>query len=219
MAAGDKIFIADKPTLDLVNDKIDQLGTGVEDIKSNTSNIRGITELLTEQVNPALLNVMSNTVDSHTVAQLSKFRNFTGNSTVGSNYVNVLSITGSGKLHYAILQCRNSTSVDIYNNTYIQIIVDGVTVHTGASSLNNVGSAHYIGYAAGSSIVGNYDGAAMLFSGRYLNVNRGSIPMTNNPTNYPCALSLLPLRWSTSLVIRAYTTHVSSPIEIYYELD
>ena len=208
MAVGDKIFIADKPTLDTVKSNTETIKTDTDSIKTSVSNIN-------DQVS-TILNEVSDLDASITDVSKLVYTNTSISSTTPS-YTDRLNIQGSGKLYISVILALGSPNPDVPNNVGMQIIADGVVVANISKSMGYNSLSEYLGYACRQSILGvETDGEILTMIGVAL--SKTFRPMSNSNSS-GSLISINPIKFNSSLVIRSYNTGNSSQIYYYYELD
>lgn len=200
MATGDKLFIADKQTLDDTKQLAQDTNTTVNELKSSVIQ-------LPNQVA---------TSEYFTAGQISKLVH--GAHTIINNSTPIINLQGSGLLYYSLALHTNSS----YAIT-MKVIVDGVTILDG-SAYTSGNNYKFSGIFSQPTILGldaNSQVRIAVPNNTSFHVDPGTIsPLVANSTSSVC-YSMKPIRWNESLVIRAYTNAAASSATLYtyYELD
>ena len=136
MAIGDKLFVADKPTLDQINTKIDQIKTSVDSVNSSSPAIafKPPIRFLNQTTTPptsgytTLLNITGRGQVIRIIAQLS----IAGGASGGTGTI-ILRVTFDGKTHEisSSKTIAASSSSGVTANYVIGEIAGGSTIENG----------------------------------------------------------------------------------------
>lgn len=221
MSTGNKLYLADKQTLDSIKSvvnasktvidstksKVDNLDSNVSDTKTNVENVK------------SLIASAKNLSTPMTVGTISKLVYSEYNIPVRSNETTILSLTTPGTFYLALILNKKDTNNTSANNTHLRIIADGITIYDSNYTVAANASDTYTGFMTGPAVLGVGE--------NYVSTTAGNISVNSNPL-YPLrssiaglanVYSIRPIKWNTSLVIQGYATAQAGIVNLYYELD
>lgn len=197
MAAGDRIGIADKATLDNVKNTLD----GVNNRVINLEN----------RVSPREYYIAADLITDR------KLIIDRGTLPADSTMTTVVSITGKGRLYLALLDA-GSDGTNI-NENYIDIQVDGLYVCTRQVSTNTATSTP-LGILTQQGKLINTDNKLLVY-GSLINISNTSldVPSTSVVSSPSLVYLPLPLKFNSNLTIRGRASTSARFLYYMYELD
>jgi len=204
MATGDKLYLADKPTLD--------------NIKTDTSAIKNTLTVISDKIDDVEANSKSNEYYKPTDVRDNKFK--VGQLSVTNVTTPQLNITGSG-IFYGFVY--NSTYYLTGNSSidYITINIDNVRVYY--SALAHTERSVYGMITPQIPLFGQNPSAMIPYSIPLSLYNKSLATDTQNASNNLVYLPK-PIRFESNLQITGYTSNMTNIVQqgflyYYYELD
>lgn len=227
MATGDKIYLADKQTLDLVKSTADSIKVSTDELKNSTkdihdsvSNIINIVDSNTTKLNQ--LYAANSSADTLSPSDISKsvFRTIT--LPVNVTNQNVLIENSPGTLYGFYVNFRSNGSTTTPVGHGLQVSIDDIILYSRSFS---VGSSHMIGaLLTPPYILGVDNGGILTPSGDTLGTGLGrSFISGPNGEDSNTFIKYLPkpIKWNNNLTIKGYGTvsGYTGVITVYYILD
>lgn len=231
MASGDKLYIADKATLDITRSNTDNIKASVSDLR--TASVKSNTDLETLKSNTTTILESTSDIRSDTLSLRSAVSSLVGNkdpltpmtidslnktyyratAVSGNSLTNVLHHTGSGVLYMAVIG-----NVPQYT-TGLRINIDGNTILDSSFAIS-ASAPIYTGLVTSACVLGANSATLMLVGGISVNVGyyatMAPLSREKSSTHY---YSMRPIRWNNSITISGLCNGSSALIYLYYELD